>query len=226
MTTQSTKPLKLFYCYAREDKALRDELDIHLSSLKRQNLVTSWYDGEIGPGTEWEKEIDKQLRSAHIILLLITPHFMASDYCYGTEMKRALERHQDGTARVIPVILRRTFWDGAPFRQLQVLPTDAKPVTQWTDRDEAFWDITVGIHKAILDLHLLLKTKQEWIDEGNTLDGLKRYEEALAAYEQAIRLDPNFAVAYHNKGVALDNLRRSKEAQQCYEKARQLGYNG
>ena len=65
MTTGSKKPLKLFYCYAREDKGLRDELDIHLSSLKRQNLVTSWYDGEIGPGTEWEKEIDKQLRSAH-----------------------------------------------------------------------------------------------------------------------------------------------------------------
>ncbi len=127
------RAIKLFYCYAREDKALRDELDIHLSSLKRQNLVTSWYDGEIGPGTEWEKEIDKQLRSAHIILLLITPHFMASDYCYSTEMKRALERHQDGTARVIPVILRRTFWDGAPFSHLQVLPTDAKPVTQWTE---------------------------------------------------------------------------------------------
>lgn len=118
MTTGSKRPLNLFYCYAREDKVLRDELDIYLSSLKRQNLVTSWYDGEIGPGTEWEKEIDKQLRSAHIILLLITPHFMASDYCYGTEMKRALERHRAGTARVIPVILRRTFWEDAPFSSL------------------------------------------------------------------------------------------------------------
>ncbi len=225
MTTQSKRPLKLFYCYAREVRTLRDELDVHLSSLKRQNLVTSWYDGEIGPGIEWEKEIDRQLRSAHIILLLITPHFIASDYCYGTEMTRALERHQDGTARVIPVILRRTFWDGAPFSQLQVLPTDAKPVTQWSDRDEAFWDITVGIHKAVTDLRTLLKTKQEWLEEGNALHKLKRYEEALAAYEQVIPLDPKNANAYHNKGLVLDKLGRSKEAQQCYKKARQLGYN-
>ncbi len=156
MTTESQKPLKLFYCYAREDKALRNELDVHLSSLKRQNLLTSWYDGELSPGSEWEKEIDTQLSAAHIILLLVTPHFMASNYCYGIEMKRALERHKAGTARVIPIILRRTFWEGAPFSKLQVLPTDAKPVTQWQDRDEAFWDITVGIHKAVKELHVLL----------------------------------------------------------------------
>jgi tetratricopeptide (TPR) repeat protein len=225
MTTASKRPLKLFYCYAREDKALRNELDIHLSSLKRQNLVTSWYDGQIGPGTEWEKEIDTHLRNADIILLLVTPHFLASDYCYDTEMKRALERHQAGNVRVIPIILRRTFWQDAPFRSLQILPTDAKPVTQWSDRDEAFWDITVGIHKAILDLRVLLKTKQEWIDEGNALVDLKRYEEALAAHEQAIRLDPNYAYAYSGKGNALNKLKRSKEALQYYEKVRQLGYN-
>jgi TIR domain len=119
MTTGSKKPLKLFYCYAREDRALRDELDVHLSSLKRQKLVTSWYDGEIGPGTEWEEEIDTRLRSADIILLLVTPHFIASDYCYGTEMKHALERHRAGTVRVIPILLRRTFLNNAPFRSLQ-----------------------------------------------------------------------------------------------------------
>jgi tetratricopeptide (TPR) repeat protein len=225
MTTASTKPLKLFYCYAREDKALRDELDIHLSSLKRQNLVTSWYDGKIGPGTEWEKAIDTHLRNADIILLLVTPHFMASDYCYDTEMKRALERHQAGTVRVIPVILRRTYWKDAPFSSLQILPTDAKPVTQWSDRDEAFWDITAGIHKAILDLRLLLKTKQEWFDEGNALRDLKRYEEALAAYEQAIRLDPNYAVAYGNKGNALRSLKRYEEAVAACEQAIRLDPN-
>jgi TIR domain len=206
MTTESKKPLKLFYCYAHEDKTLRDELDIHLSSLKRQNLITNWYDGEIGPGTEWKKEIDTQLRNADIILLLVTPHFLASDYCYNTEMKQALERHQAGTVRVIPVILRPTYWKDAPFRSLQILPTDAKPVTQWSDRDEALWDITVGIHKAILDLRLLLKTKQEWFDEGHALYDLKRYEEALAAYE----LYPNFAMLTTIKAMLSTNLESQK----------------
>lgn len=226
MTTETKKLLKLFYCYAREDKALRDELDVHLSSLKRQNIVSSWYDGAINAGSHWEKEIDTHLREAHIILLLITPHFMASDYCYSVEMQRALQRDKDGTARVIPIILRRTFWEGAPFSHLQFLPTDAKPVTQWADRDEAFWDITVSIHKTITDLHILLKTAQEWFKEGYDFGELKRYEEAIAAYDQALRLDPTDAVAYYNKGVTLYNLKRSKEAQQCYQMAKQLGYNG
>ena len=193
MTTEVKKALKLFYCYAREDKALRDELDIHLSGLKRQNAVMSWYDGEISPGSEWEKEIDNQLRAAHIILLLITPHFMASDYCYGVEMEKALQRHRDGTARVILIILRRTFWEDAPFSSLQVLPPDAKPVTQWPDRDEVFWNITTGIKKAITELQLLLKT-QEWLNKGDALNDLKRYEEAIVAYDEAIRLDPTNAI--------------------------------
>src|SRR5436305_364221 len=160
MAAEQIKQLKLFYCYAREDKALRDELDNHLSLLKRQHEITSWSDREISPGTVWEKKIDAQLNSAHIILLLVSAAFLASDYCYGVEMKRALERHEAGTARVIPIILRRVYWEGAPFSKLQVLPTDAKPVTQWQDRDEAFWDVTVGISKAVKELRDLLKAKE------------------------------------------------------------------
>ncbi|HWS85187.1 MAG TPA: TIR domain-containing protein [Ktedonobacteraceae bacterium] len=223
MTTQSTKSLKLFYCYAREDKALRDELDKHLSGLKREYHIASWSDGEIIPGTEWQKEIDTQLNTANIILLLISAHFMASDYCYGIEMKRALERHEAGTARVIPIILRPVYWENAPFSKLQVLPTDAKPVSRWTDCDEAFWDITMGIRNAMKELIILLK-KEERLGKGLALANLKRYNEALTAYEQALRLDPSYALAWHGKGFALEKLGRSKEAQQCYEKARQLGY--
>ncbi|GHO98791.1 hypothetical protein KSF_088390 [Reticulibacter mediterranei] len=96
--TVSTTPLKLFYCYAHEDKTLRDELDNHLSLLKRQSQITSWYDRDILPGAKWEKEIDTQLNTAHIILLLVSASFLASDYCYCIEMTKALERHQAGTA--------------------------------------------------------------------------------------------------------------------------------
>src|SRR6266581_3460690 len=167
MPITSPKLLKLFYCYAHEDKELRDELDNHLSLLKRQHQITSWYDREILPGINWEKVIDTQLNSAHIILLLVSASFLASDYCYGIEMKQALERHIAGTARVIPIILRRVYWEDAPFSKLQVLPTDAKPVTQWQDRDEAFWDITQGIHQSLTALQQGVKTAQVWYEEGN-----------------------------------------------------------
>src|SRR5258708_19112121 len=147
---------------------------------------------------------------------------MASDYCYGIEMKRALERHETGTVRVIPIILRRVYWEDAPFSKLQVLPTDAKPITQWQDRDEAYWNITLGILDAIKDLSLSLKTAKEWFDEGNTLRGLSRYEEALTAYEHSLRLDPTNAYAWNGKGFALYALSRYEEALTAYEHAFRL----
>jgi len=97
--------IKLFYCYARKDKPLRDELEIHFSWLKRRYQLTNWHDREILPGEEWEQAIDAHLSTAHIILLLISPHFMASDYCYGKEMGKALERHRARACRVIPILL-------------------------------------------------------------------------------------------------------------------------
>src|SRR5947209_13807632 len=196
MADTSKQEIKLFYCYAREDKLLRDELEKHLSWLKRQYKLNNWHDREILPGEEWEQAIDKHLNTAHIILLLVSPDFMASDYCYSKEMQRALERHKAGTCRVIPILLRPTYWKDAPFSTLQLLPTDAKPITRWTDRDEAFQDVVSEISRTIEDLLISLKTKEDWFKEGNTLRGLKRYEEALTAYEQAMHLNPHHALAY------------------------------
>ena len=113
-----------------------------------QGLIDPWHDRDISAGTEWEEEIMEHLDTAQIILLLVSPDFMASRYCYSVEMKRALERHEH-KARVIPVILRHIYWQGAPFGKLQALPTDAIPVKSWTDQDEALYNVTEGIRKLV-----------------------------------------------------------------------------
>lgn len=148
---------EIFFCYAREDEKLRIELEKQLNILKRQGFIDFWHDREISAGTEWEREIDVHLNTAHIILLLISPDFMVSDYCYSKEMKRAMERHEAGEARVIPVILRPVYWRGAPFGKLQALPTDGKPVvsSQWHNLDEAFYNVAEGIRKAVEGLNAL-----------------------------------------------------------------------
>jgi DNA polymerase III delta prime subunit len=127
-------------------------LEIHLSLLRRQGFISEWHDRKIVAGMEREREIDEHLERASIILLLISPSFLASDYCYGVEMQRALERHAQGLAWVVPLLLRAVDWQGAPFAHLQVLPRDAKPVTSWTNQDEAFADIAAGIRRIIEDL--------------------------------------------------------------------------
>jgi hypothetical protein len=144
--------VEVFYSYSHRDEGLREELQKHLSVLRRNGIIDDWHDRKISPGSEWGSEIDTHLNSAKIILLLVSPDFLASDYCYGIEMKRALERHEAKEACAIPVILRHCDWYGAPFAKLQALPRDAKPVTAWTDTDEAFTDIAKGISRAVGEL--------------------------------------------------------------------------
>ncbi len=140
--------LEIFCCYAREDRLLLLKLRTHLAFLEREGSLNIWHDTDISPGTEWEEEISKRLDTAHIILLLISPAFMTSEYCYSKEMKRAMERHESGEARVIPILLRPGIWQGAPFAKLQVLPTNARAVTEWRNRDKAWSAIAQGIEQV------------------------------------------------------------------------------
>ena len=144
--------VKIFICYAHEDEALLNKLKMHLRPLQRQGLIEVWHDRDISAGTEWEQEITEQLNSAQIILLLISPDFMDSNYCYGIEMQQAMERHERGEATVIPVLLRPVYWQGAPFSKLQALPTDAKPVisSSWHTWDEALFDVAEGIRQRLI----------------------------------------------------------------------------
>ncbi|HEV2705097.1 MAG TPA: TIR domain-containing protein, partial [Pyrinomonadaceae bacterium] len=147
-----TNAVEIFYSYSHLDEELRCELVKHLANLEHQGVIKGWHDRKITAGTEWAGKIDEHLNSAQIILLLISSDFMASPYCNDVEVKRAMERHEAGEARVIPVILRPCDWEGAPFSKLQALPTDAKAVTLSSNRDEAFLDIVKGIRKVVQDL--------------------------------------------------------------------------
>lgn len=151
-SAQRAGELEVFIAYSHRDQRLRHELEKHLSLLKSEGAITCWHDRRITAGKEWESEIDTRLNLARMILLLVSADFLASKYCYGVEMKRAMERHQAGEARVIPIIVRACDWQPAPFAKLQALPADAKPVTSWANRDEAFADVARGIRAAIEEL--------------------------------------------------------------------------
>jgi len=147
-----TNTISVFYSYSHKDESLRDSLETHLSILSRKGIVSSWHDRRILPGCEWEKEIDENIRTADLILLLVSPDFIASDYCFGKELSIAIENHESKKSMVIPVIIRPVDWEDAPFAKLQALPTDALPVTNWTNQDQAWLDIAQGIKKAVKEL--------------------------------------------------------------------------
>ena len=162
--------IEIFFCYAHEDKTYLNKLKKHLIPLQRGHLIDTWHDADISPGAVWEEEVNKHLNTAHIILMLISPDFMASDYCYSKEMMRAIERHEQRDARVIPILIRPTHWHEAPFSKLQALPTDAKPITDpsWVTQDRAFIKITEGVRKAIDDIAQLQLAPASLLSENSS----------------------------------------------------------
>jgi TIR domain len=140
--------VKVLVSYAHRDERLREELDKHLSSLRRSPVIDSWHDRRIIPGAVLGKEIAHLLASSDLVLLLVSPDFINSDYCYRREMKDALRRHAKGQVRVVPIILRPVDWLSTSIGKLLALPTDGKPVTTWHRRDEAFLDITNGVRRV------------------------------------------------------------------------------
>ncbi|HEU5375396.1 MAG TPA: tetratricopeptide repeat protein, partial [Ktedonobacteraceae bacterium] len=150
----TTETVEVFYSYApnEQDEDLRRQLDIHLKHLERLGLIAGWYRNKVNPGAELELEVERHFLAARVILLLVSPDFMASDYCYGSDMQRAMERHSAKQACVIPILLRPVHYKGALFEKLRVLPSNAKPITNWANLDEAFSDVARGISQVIESL--------------------------------------------------------------------------
>lgn len=144
--------VEVFCSYSHRDEEYKDQLLSHLATLRRAKVITAWHDRIIDGGTEWAGQIDAHLRSAHVILLLISSDFMNSDYCNDVELAEAMRRHEAGEARVIPIFIRPVDASGAAFLKLQGLPRDIKPVSRWEDRDEAWLDVVKGIRRVVESL--------------------------------------------------------------------------
>ena len=140
---------KLVFSYSHVDETLRNELEKHLSPLKRQGVIETWHDRRIVAGQEFDKRISQHFEEAELVLLLVSPDFINSDYCYDVEMMRAVDRHNLGQAIVIPVILRPCHWHDLPFGKLVAATPDGKPVTQYPSLDEGFFHVVSAIKGAL-----------------------------------------------------------------------------
>ena len=152
---QSLLAVKVFFCYSSKDEQLRRDLDTSLAMLKREKKITIWYDRCIPPGEEWEREISSRLESAGIILLLLSPDFLASDYIYEREMNRAFELRDAGKACVIPIVLRPCAMGANALGNLQALPRGPgghRPIVNWSSQDEAFLKVAEGIRAVVEEL--------------------------------------------------------------------------
>jgi hypothetical protein len=151
ISNNTARPVEIFFSYAHEDEELMNEVRRQLVVHERLGKIVKWHDRMIPAGHEWRSQIDSRIKQANIILLFMSPHFLASRYCFEIESTIALQRHRDGTAAVIPVVLRACDWTATPFGAMQALPKDGIPITQWPDMDQATLDVARGIIATTTD---------------------------------------------------------------------------
>lgn len=152
---------KIFISYSHKDREYVYELSTYLKGLIRNGLIETWSDSTIMPGSDWDSEIKSQLTEADIIILLVSSDFIASDYIHNVELKKAIVRHNNGEAIIIPVIIRPCDFSNLEIGKLQALPTGGKPISKWDDKDEAWLDVLNGIKKVIKSSEPILQKRKE-----------------------------------------------------------------
>jgi hypothetical protein len=140
---------KAFISYSHRDEKALDRLHTHLATLRRAGEITDWFDREILAGGNLDSEIGSNLSDSEFFFALISPDFLASNYCYEREMKTALKRHEEGSLRVIPIILEPCDWKSTPLAQLKALPKDGKPISTWTNENVAYLDIVTELRRLL-----------------------------------------------------------------------------
>jgi tetratricopeptide (TPR) repeat protein len=208
-------PVKIFFCYCHEDESLLNKLKAQLRPMQREGLIETWCDRDISAGMEWEVKIKEKLEAADIVLLLISPDFIDSDYCYSTEMQQALARHDCGDTKVIPIILRPVYWRGM-LGKLQVLPKDALAVTDpdWHNLDRAFFNVAEGVRTVVNEINI-----QQYLVEVDDLYDKNKYHEAITLCEKIIGLETSCSDAYASKGASHWYLYQYEEALAAYNQA-------
>jgi tetratricopeptide (TPR) repeat protein len=237
---QAPPVIHLYCCCHPKNEPYLNELEEHFAALKRQGQLEVWHSDKMLAGVVQEQEIDTHFSSADIILLFISHYFFNSNECWKI-MEHALKLHHAGTAIVVPVLVSPVDYEATPIGILQELPRK-KPLSRFTDRNEGYVEIVKEIRALMQKVQIRAKEIQEqtaiiveqdtsnpsgdsttspsaasFVEKGDILVEQHQYDDAISMYNEAIRLDPNFAPAYKGKAQVLELL-----ALLAYQKLEQL----
>lgn len=194
--------MKLFYSYCRKDEEFRDAVEKHLEMLRENNLINEWHDRKILPGSKWDNEIKDQMEFSDIILLLISPDFLASPSC-KEEIGRALNLSREKGVIIIPIVLKPCAWkDNQEIKKLQALPKDGNPVTCWDNRDKAFLNIYEGIESVIKNMEFSIK--KEFKDKATKIEFISQNKEHIKLDD--IFVFPNIFHITEREGIPVTNF--------------------
>lgn len=150
MVSELAQPLKICVCCSshNEDKILCNNLSTQLKSLKHRYRLDVWFNNDVPAGSVVQEEFVNHLTSADVILLLISPDFLADDHLYPL-IGQALKQRTEVNVEVLPIILRPSNWESTQLKDISVLPENREPITLWESRDNAFLNVIQNIDRII-----------------------------------------------------------------------------
>lgn len=167
--------VKAFISYSHRDEKALERLHTHLATLRREEKITAWYDREVLAGDDIDSKISSNLSKSDFFLALVSPDFLNSNYCYEQEMAAALQRHADGSLRVIPIILEPCDWKSTPLGRLKAIPKDGKPISTWTNENVAYLDIVTELRRLSSEHEPQTTKKKDEPPAANGKREVKRY---------------------------------------------------
>lgn len=168
--------MKAFLSYSHKDKWALERLHTHLAQLQREEKISAWYDREILAGSDVDIEIDQRLSDCNLFIALISADFLSSDYCYNTEMNTAIQRHEEGSLRIVPLIVTPCDWLSSPISKFKAVPLDGKPITEWRNQDSAFLDIITELRRLVSPNQETTGSKPESTNLTNNHERKSRYK--------------------------------------------------
>ncbi|WP_020560643.1 COR domain-containing protein [Thiofilum flexile] len=143
--------IKIFISYSHADeKPFLEKTEQCLKNLGRALPIEFWHDRKLLAGSSVHDVIFKQLKQADIVILLVSPDFIASDYCFTREIVEALKIYEKEQNIIIPIIIRETEgWRDYDIGNITALPTDGRPFKKWADPDEFWADVQKGLRLTI-----------------------------------------------------------------------------
>ncbi|MGA2116183.1 MAG: protein kinase [Bryobacteraceae bacterium] len=142
----------VFVSYSHRDSEWLDRIRVHLRPIERQRLIQLWDDTRIRPGQEWRKEIERSLESAACAILLVSPHFLASDFCTAEEIPRLLEGARDRGVKILPVIISPCRFQETPdISVFQAVNSPSRTLAEMPgpERDRTLIKLVEAVHRSL-----------------------------------------------------------------------------
>lgn len=142
--------MNAFISYSHKDEVFLDKLLTHLATLRRDGSIIEWTDEDIRAGSDLNNEISKALKDAGLFIALVSPDYLASNYCYNKEFEYAINRQEEGSLVIVPIIVEDCDWHSTPFGKVKALPKDGKPIANWSNQNTAYLNIIQELRKLII----------------------------------------------------------------------------